>query len=510
ERVEEDNQKQLNEMVKNLISSMDNKAQYRINNYEELLKQLWDKYRDPYEEDHSLIDKRYYYPNFGVDVVDLHKRSRYNDEVYPKEDNVNDFRLNYLKKRYYQNENNLNRIRQIYSKPYMQIKRYPVSKRSSDYVDQEDKATARKKTDPKVEKDLSNIFNVKKNATITTAKPTTGKKEIVDNKQKAKTDKPAINKELFSPVAPVNEKPLLINKKSIEWSDYFGLDRRKKSEENDLGKEWLIERYHKSISLSAKKRNAEIPLSSMQNNEELSKKELFDEVNEDKSNLSSEEQKIDNMDSKLKIMEDKIVDDALKYTGAHEGETDPKEIQEVKDRVISRLAAAYSLEKMRNALDEYKLAVAKERERLENRRQEEDDYSLSEEKRSSVPRKQVVDKDRESIPEGDNAIKCTDRNEDCHEQNYRTPSDITENYFGSDSEMNNNSWFSPNRHCNFLFLTKAYELCNGNMECQGEAQRAIHYLLDVSRFVQSQLSAAHDCLQSCPQTDTIVDPSRRR
>ncbi|KAJ8950317.1 hypothetical protein NQ318_021177 [Aromia moschata] len=81
---------------------------------------------------------------------------------------------------------------------------------------------------------------------------------------------------------------------------------------------------------------------------------------------------------------------------------------------------------MRNALGEYRLAVAKERERLKNKPFE-DDYNFSEEKRTSVPRKQVIDKERENTPEADNNIKCTEGTEDCHEQSYRTPTDVLEN-----------------------------------------------------------------------------------
>jgi hypothetical protein len=63
------------------------------------------------------------------------------------------------------------------------------------------------------------------------------------------------------------------------------------------------------------------------------------------------------MDAKLRNIEDVIVNEALKYTGAHEGTTDAKEIQEVKDEVLAHLATAYSLEKMRQALREFKSSL---------------------------------------------------------------------------------------------------------------------------------------------------------
>jgi hypothetical protein len=67
------------------------------------------------------------------------------------------------------------------------------------------------------------------------------------------------------------------------------------------------------------------------------------------------------MDAKLHNIEDVIVNEALKYTGAHEGTTDAKEIQEVKDKVLAHLATAYSLEKMRQALREFKSSLMAEK-----------------------------------------------------------------------------------------------------------------------------------------------------
>lgn len=63
------------------------------------------------------------------------------------------------------------------------------------------------------------------------------------------------------------------------------------------------------------------------------------------------------MDGKLRNFEDMIVNEALKYTGAHEGITDAKEIQDVKDKVMANLATAYSLEKMRQALRDFKSSL---------------------------------------------------------------------------------------------------------------------------------------------------------
>ncbi|CAH1153750.1 unnamed protein product [Phaedon cochleariae] len=553
---EEDNQKHMEEMAQNMLANMDSKGRYGVESedYDEILRELYDKYRRSYETPRmysSRVDKRYMYPRFGLDSAGLRKRTAYANDPYEDDtyvdENEEEYPTNYLRKRYYQRDNKMNRLMKMYSNPYEQSKRFPVAKRSSDYKEithEHKRSTTKKQTDPKVEKELSNIFASAKGETTTT-KPvtvqTTTKMNESENKtevapKEIKDDKKvrSINKEQFTPVAAVSAKPLQLKKKSIDWSDYFGLDRRKKSSEpNDLDKEWLIERYHKSIQMS-KKRNAELPLSSFRNHDEPPKKEP--------SHKDAEERRIEEMDSKLQLMENKIVDDTLKYTGAHQGDNDPKEVQEIKDRVISRLAAAYSLEKMRNALGEYRLAIAKEKERLKNRRPGPEEEFFSEEKRTAVPRKQVIDKDREDVKEADNNIKCTDGDEDCHEQNYKTPNEIIESHFGTEEcppiqracnevasivgeyghvfesacsmhEMcllcSNNSWFSPTRQCNSLFLAKAYDMCKDNLECQKEAQRSVRYLLEVNRSLHTDPSALNDCELSCPETDNVSETNLR-
>lgn len=231
-------------------------------------------------------------------------------------------------------------------------------------------------------------------------------------------------------------------KKSIDWSDYFGLDRRKKSNQQ-LDNEWLLNRYHKAINLANKRK--EYPLKSFHNHDQPAKKSSINpstttsttKTTTKDASVTADDKKIAEMDTKLKTMEDTIVDDAIKYTGAHEGISDSKEIQEVKDKVISRLAAAYSLEKMRNALNEYKLSVAKERDRLNQQQQQQDgDVDFLTEDKRTVARKQAVDESRENVPEGDNNIKCAHGNEDCQEQNYPTPNEILENHFGTGKSPN--------------------------------------------------------------------------
>lgn len=111
-----------------------------------------------------------------------------------------------------------------------------------------------------------------------------------------------------------------MKKRDINWSRTWGMDRRKKSSGSS---------------------SRDYPLSFYKNYDEDRRRNL---------DLS----KIDNMDHKLKTIEDLLIDETIKYTGAHEGIVEPEDIRELKDHVVSRLATAYNLEKMRHALDKIK------------------------------------------------------------------------------------------------------------------------------------------------------------
>lgn len=105
-------------------------------------------------------------------------------------------------------------------------------------------------------------------------------------------------------------------------------------------------------------------------------------------------------------------------------------IQQIKDNIISRLAQAYNIEKMRNALEEYKMEIEKARKDIEKNKGVDKLFpeSTMEEKRLSVARKEAVDDSGDL--DGDNNIKCT-KSGDCHEQNYKLPSDIWDNHFSN-------------------------------------------------------------------------------
>lgn len=275
-------------------------------------------------------------------------------------------------------------------KDYNMAKRFPVTKRSLSFYTSPavlyhkhvglDKYSQRRKknikshiseavTDPKVAQELNFIFSASENmnkdspkfhnntdktlidrrnsynSTNTTElhssfieNKNTSKDFAIINSDHGKNGKHFGQKEESS--VDSQHKQLDISKKSVDWSDYFGIDKRhKKSKTEDDS--WLLDQYLKAYSISAK---------AIKNSE--------DEGKEGTSHFEIDKKSSDDIDGKLRAMEDMIVDQTVKYTGAHEGMTDSEEIQAVKDRVIDQLAAAYSLEKMRKALNEFKTSMA--------------------------------------------------------------------------------------------------------------------------------------------------------
>lgn len=67
-----------------------------------------------------------------------------------------------------------------------------------------------------------------------------------------------------------------------------------------------------------------------------------------KENENNEINPMNNLkDDKLMWLEDALIDDALKYTGANQGINDPEGIQDVKNQVLANLNQAYNIEKLR-------------------------------------------------------------------------------------------------------------------------------------------------------------------
>lgn len=67
-----------------------------------------------------------------------------------------------------------------------------------------------------------------------------------------------------------------------------------------------------------------------------------------KENEENEMNTINNLkDDKLLWLEDALINDALKFTGANQGTNDPEEINNVKNQVLANLNQAYNIEKLR-------------------------------------------------------------------------------------------------------------------------------------------------------------------
>ena len=112
---------------------------------------------------------------------------------------------------------------------------------------------------------------------------------------------------------------------TFKWSNIFGIDRRKKS----LGNSG----YYPAHKLSASRNVMD---------DEFDYEEMDGDM------------KLDAMADKLKNIENLIIQDTVRYTGAHEGTMDPEEIQKMKNHVANRLATAYGVEKMRKAIEKLK------------------------------------------------------------------------------------------------------------------------------------------------------------
>ncbi|XP_029672667.1 uncharacterized protein LOC115241177 [Formica exsecta] len=117
-----------------------------------------------------------------------------------------------------------------------------------------------------------------------------------------------------------------VRKKSVDWSQYFGIDRRKKKATFTAGQgtqnqddEWMLQRYYENMAENLKPKNDE---------------------NERKENLEQ-------MDSEFWHIPKK------------EEETD---LQKVKDKLMAQMAAAYSMQKMRKVLNELLKTILAQKE----------------------------------------------------------------------------------------------------------------------------------------------------
>ncbi|XP_043798165.1 uncharacterized protein LOC122717810 isoform X1 [Apis laboriosa] len=133
-------------------------------------------------------------------------------------------------------------------------------------------------------------------------------------------------------------KSIEVRKKSVDWSQYFGIDKRRKKAALMAGQgtqnqddEWMLQRYYENM------------VENLRPNE----RDYEKETNEGKDKLNQ-------LDSRQKNIKDLILEEAMRYGNSE----DDIDMQKVKDKVMARMAAAYSFEKMRKALNDLRNNVA--------------------------------------------------------------------------------------------------------------------------------------------------------
>ncbi|XP_063993160.1 uncharacterized protein LOC135170910 [Diachasmimorpha longicaudata] len=242
------------------------------------------------------------------------------------------------------------------------VKRFPVAKRSVKSF-----PLTSQSTDPKVAQDLGALFGPQSSESNktqgqklqtklnhngdtshmhgmehmhqhTSERPVPFTTDTTTSRQERLKDKPK--------AGSTKERLIEVKKKSVDWSQYFGIDRRRKkaallarpgSQEQD--DEWMLQRYYRAMAdkLKAPPRDVE-------------------------RTGGERRDKLDQMDEKLRNVKNVIIEDAVRYSAA---DTDA-DSQDVKDVVMARMAAAYSVEKMRKALNEFRNSIAAQRESPRN------------------------------------------------------------------------------------------------------------------------------------------------
>ncbi|CAH2102167.1 unnamed protein product [Euphydryas editha] len=345
------------------------------------------------------------------------------------------------------------------------------------------------------------------------------------------------------------EKPIKIKKKSIDWSDYFGIDKRfKKSVSfiNNLNEDRLKKQYFDTFNKEViyplnsfrknnyAKRNYVQSKPNMETDIEIND-QLQDQI-EKRNSETDNESKLDNIDKKLKNMEGLIVDEALRYSNIGE-EIDSKEEQEMKEKLLTKLAAAYSLEKMRKALKEFK-------------------QSLQMQKASSAhssPDKRVVIKKEKSLMTND-IPKQSEKIEDFEDEqgagqylNGKMEEQLSEGYMGGSGSHHSpvmstvSSMGScpvlakivqrcrgvdllagdrgqlflplcslhqicylcgeaPPTTCDLVFLSEADSACEGDMSCQRAARSALMALRELHENLVDELDGECEASPCLPAT----------
>lgn len=236
----------------------------------------------------------------------------------------------------------------------MRKKRFPVTKRSNVFVGNKKKRSselgkAASETDEKISKDLSSIFGSQAKKAISEDK---NKKINVPVKKSDKQAKIIVEKhngtdghdhthygEVVKPEQILPEKPVEVKKKSVKWSDYFGIDKRSKKSFPEDREEIIKHKYLANSMRDYNNMKQEYPLRSFKNHD-LDKKyyQPFDTrvfvQGQEQNVVPGPEPDYEDVDEKLKDIEDILLDEASKYSEARDA--DPEEINQLRQMVISR------------------------------------------------------------------------------------------------------------------------------------------------------------------------------
>ncbi|RVE51142.1 hypothetical protein evm_004285 [Chilo suppressalis] len=358
-----------------------------------------------------------------------------------------------------------------------------------------------------------------------------------------------------------SRKPINIKKKSIDWSDYFGIDKRNKNHHqvsfiNDPTQEKLGRQYFETFNKEViyplnsfrqhnnVKRNFVQPKATEENDKTRDVSSL---TNDKRDTASDNDAKLDNIDRKLKTMEGLIVDEALHYSEVGE-ELDSKEEQEMKEKLLSRLAAAYSLEKMRKALKEFKQSLQTQKSESMHQSSSPMPTDEAKAKRVAVKKEKVEIND---IPIFNKAIQHNDDFEDeqgaGHYLNGKIEEQFSEGYMGGSGRHrtpvlstgsatgscpvlgkiiqrcqgvdllagDRGQLFlplcslhqicylcgeAPPTTCDLVFLSEADTACEGDMGCQRAARSALMALPELHDSLADELDGECEASPCLPAT----------
>ncbi|KAI5645025.1 hypothetical protein NE865_02999 [Phthorimaea operculella] len=271
-------------------------------------------------------------------------------------------------------------------------------------------------------------------------------------------------------------------------------------------------------------------------------------ADEKRDTTKENDEKLDNIDKKLKNMEGMLVDDALRYSEVDE-EMDSKEEQEMKEKLLSRLAAAYSLEKMRKALKEFKQSLQTQRSTESSDDASPTEADEAKEKRVAV-KKEKADIMNNDIP----AFRPLDKNDDFEEEqgaghylNGKNEQQYSEGYMGGSGRHRSpivatggaagscpvlakiiqrcrgvdvlagdrGQLFlplcslhqicylcgeAPQTTCDLVFLSEADTTCEGDMGCQRAARSALMALRELHDNLADELDGECEASPCLPAT----------